>query len=117
VALFRSYYYRLVSLCKLFVLELWRGRTFASDEGDELAHAFLHALLCLFRNFGILWKRSLHDTSNWSKVPYVRIRVIMFPGFGSARRLWGLRRRIVGHDRTCDRRDTTKGQAFARQAQ
>src|ERR1700675_1594560 len=108
---------RIVSLYKQVVLELVRGRTFACDEGDELAHAFLHALLCLLRNFGILWECCLHDTSNWSKVSYVSIRGILFPRFGNARRLWGMRRRIVGHDRTCDRRDTTKGKAFAQRAQ
>lgn len=49
------------------------GRTFAGDEGDELADTFLHAFLGLFGDFGVLGQGSLHDTSNWSEVAYISI--------------------------------------------
>ncbi len=82
-------------------------QTFTRDERDELAHAFLHTLLCFFCNFCILWESRLHNPRDWSKVTDVRIRVFMFGGrFGWARRLWRLRRGIVGHDRMCDSSDT-----------
>lgn len=50
----------------------WR-HTFACDEGDKLAHAFLHALLRFLGNFGILGQCGLHNSSHWSKVADVSI--------------------------------------------
>lgn len=47
--------------------------TLAGDEGDELAHALLHALLGFFCDFGIFGKGKLHDSRDWSKVTYVSI--------------------------------------------
>ena len=84
--------------------------TFASDEGDELAHTFLHALFGFLCDFGIFWKSSLHDPGNWCKVTNVSVRfmIILVSGFGSVRRrLWRWRRQGVGHDRACDRSGTT----------
>ena len=49
-------------------------RTFTCNERNKLAHAFLHAFFCFFGNFGVLGQRSLHDSSDWSKVAYVSIR-------------------------------------------
>ena len=48
--------------------------TLAGYEGDELAHAFLHAFLCLFGYFGVVGQRHFHDARNWSKVTYVSIQ-------------------------------------------
>ena len=48
-------------------------RTFAGYEGDELAHAFLHALLRFFCYFGILGQCQLHDSRDWSKVTDVSV--------------------------------------------
>jgi hypothetical protein len=47
--------------------------TFACYERDELAHAFLHAFLGLFGDFGIFWQRRFHDTGHWCEIPYVSI--------------------------------------------
>lgn len=52
------------------------ARTFAGDERDELAHALLHALLCLLCNLCVLWQRRLHDPCDWSEITYVSIPVI-----------------------------------------
>lgn len=51
----------------------WRLLTLARDEGDELAHALLHALFCLFRDLCVLGERRLHDARDWSKVANVSV--------------------------------------------
>jgi hypothetical protein len=56
----------------------WRAETgaeltLARDEGDELADAFLHALLCLLCNLGVFGQGHLHDSRDWSKVADVSI--------------------------------------------
>jgi hypothetical protein len=48
--------------------------TLAGDERDELAHALLHAFLCLLCNFGVLGEGHLHDAGDWSKVTDVSVR-------------------------------------------
>lgn len=55
----------------------WRleVRTLAGDERNKLAHAFLHTLLRLFCNFGVLGQSCLHDPSNWGKVMNVSILI------------------------------------------
>lgn len=52
------------------------GLTLAGDEGDELADAFLHALLGLFCDFSVIGKSILHNSSHWSKVAYVSVYVL-----------------------------------------
>jgi len=47
--------------------------TLAGDEGDELAHALLHAFLGLLRDLGVLGGGSLHDAGDWSKVANVSV--------------------------------------------
>ena len=47
--------------------------TFARDEADELAHAFLHALFGFLGDFGIVGQGGLHDAGHWSKVANVSI--------------------------------------------
>lgn len=51
-----------------------RKRTFACDERNELAHAFLHTFLRFFGNFGIFRKGQLHNPSHWSKIANISIR-------------------------------------------
>ncbi len=51
-----------------------RVRTFACDERDELAHAFLHALFGFLGYLRIFWQRRLHNPSNWSEITNVSIR-------------------------------------------
>jgi hypothetical protein len=48
-------------------------RTLAGDEGDELAHALLHAFLGLLCDLGVLGQGSLHDAGDWSKVANVSV--------------------------------------------
>lgn len=56
--------------------------TLTGDEADEFAHTFLHALLCLFGDLGVLWEGILHDPGDWRKVAYVSIVEIVFVGLG-----------------------------------
>lgn len=48
-------------------------RTFAGDEADEFADAFLHALFGLFGDFGVVGEGLFHDSGNWRKVSDVSI--------------------------------------------
>lgn len=56
---------------------VWQSRrvalTFAGDEGDELAHALLHAFFRLLCDLGVFGQRRLHDAGDWSKVTDVSI--------------------------------------------
>jgi len=47
--------------------------TLAGNEGDELAHALLHAFLGFFGDLRVFGKSHLHDSRNWSKVTNVSI--------------------------------------------
>ena len=69
----------------VFVVQvILETHTFAGNEANELAHAFLHAFLCFFRYLRILGKRCFHDTGNWSKVVNVSICIETLPrGFGA----------------------------------
>ncbi len=60
--------------------------TLACDEGDELAHALLHAFFRFFGDFGVFGQGHLHDTRDWSKVANVSVRV--FQRLGWRQRLW-----------------------------
>jgi len=51
-------------------------RTFRCNEGDEFRNAFLHALLRLLRDLGILGQCCLHNPSDWSKVLYISITLL-----------------------------------------
>lgn len=53
-----------------------RQHTFASDEGDELAHALLHTLFGFLCNLGVIRKGVFHNAGHWSKVANVSIRSI-----------------------------------------
>ena len=52
-------------------------RTFAGDEGDELADALLHAFFGLFRDLGVFRQSRLHDPGDWSKVANVSVTVLV----------------------------------------
>ena len=54
-------------------LERRATHTFACDEGNKLAHAFLHAFFCFFCDFGIFRKGRFHYSSNWGKITNVSI--------------------------------------------
>ena len=55
--------------------KLDRGQyTFAGDERDELADAFLHAFFGFFGYLRVVWQCCLHDSSDWCKVPDVSIK-------------------------------------------
>lgn len=54
--------------------------TFAGDEGDELANAFLHALFRLFGDLGILGESIFHNAGHWCKVSDVSIVDIVLLG-------------------------------------
>lgn len=56
--------------------------TLTGDEADEFANTFLHALLGLFGDLGVLWESILHDTGHWRKVANVSIVEIVFVGLG-----------------------------------
>lgn len=82
-----------------FVLQRNLEHTLAGDETDELADAFLHALLGLLCNLGVLGERVLHDSGDWSKVADVSIKLVVpvIVDLASARRSRRLGRRIVRH--------------------
>jgi hypothetical protein len=62
-------------------------RTFASDEGYELANTLLHALLGLFGDLRVFGQSGLHDSRDWSKVVDVSIGIgTRFRAFGTV--LW-----------------------------
>jgi len=46
----------------LFVFAFLAG--FTCDEGNELRDAFLYCLFCIFGDFGILWQRFFHYTTD-----------------------------------------------------
>ena len=54
--------------------------TLTRDEGNELANTFLHTLLRLLCDLGVVGKSILHDASDWSKVANVSIKLIKFVG-------------------------------------
>ena len=93
--------------------------TFGCDETNKLADAFLHALLGLLCNLCVFWKGGFHDPGNWRIVTNVSVRItlMMVPDLRSARRLWGLGRGSVGHDRMYDRGETTRDQVIVLRAQ
>jgi hypothetical protein len=76
--------------CRPSVLSIGRGgearaengHTLRGDEGYELADAFLHALLGLLCNLGVLRERILHDPGDWSKVSDVSIVYIVLVSLG-----------------------------------
>jgi hypothetical protein len=79
-----------------------RQHTFAGDEGDKLADAFLHAFFCFFGDLGVLWKRRLHYSSDWRKVADVSIgRACTITTVSRCMLTRRRRRRVVGrHDQS-----------------
>jgi hypothetical protein len=53
-------------------------RTLAGDEGDELAHAFLHTFFRFFGNLGVFGQSHFHDPGDWGKVVNVSILIKVF---------------------------------------
>lgn len=74
--------------------------TFAGDEADKFAHAFLHALLSLLCDFGVLRQGQFHDSGDWRKVADVSVVYIRSVWFRSARRFGRLGGQIVRHGRS-----------------
>lgn len=66
--------------CCEFVISLalcsWLGRglAFTGDEGNELAHTFLHAFFGFFCDLGIIGECCFHDPRDYRKVLNVSLR-------------------------------------------